>query len=87
MQQRHKEPRPKRAIMSGKQENTHKDLQADCRAGDHEANRITVRLWKISVRSVEGSAPSETREKTTHRVGAGEVGALTTLGTFVLTDR
>jgi hypothetical protein len=36
---------------------------------------------------VEGSAPSETKEETTHRVGAGGVGALTTLETFTLTDQ
>jgi hypothetical protein len=38
MQQLHKEPRPKRAITCGKQENTQQDLQADRRAGDHEVN-------------------------------------------------
>jgi hypothetical protein len=31
---------------------------------------------------VEGSAPSETKEETAHRVGTINVGALTTLGTF-----
>jgi hypothetical protein len=36
---------------------------------------------------VEGSAPSKTKEKTAHRVGAGDVGALTTLRTFARTDR
>jgi hypothetical protein len=39
-QQRHKEPRSKRAIISGKQENTQKDLQAGCRA---EIIKQTVR--------------------------------------------
>jgi hypothetical protein len=38
MQQRHKEPRPEKAITSGKQENTEQDLQADHRAGDRNAN-------------------------------------------------
>jgi hypothetical protein len=37
LQQQHKELRPKRVIMSGKQENTERDLQADHRAGDHKA--------------------------------------------------
>jgi hypothetical protein len=36
---------------------------------------------------MEGSAPFETKEKTEHRVRAGDVGALTTLVTFACTDR
>jgi hypothetical protein len=40
MQQWHKEPRPKRAITSGKQENTQQNLQADHRAGDRKANGL-----------------------------------------------
>jgi hypothetical protein len=33
MQQRHKEPRSRRAIISRKQDNTEQGLQEDCRAG------------------------------------------------------
>jgi hypothetical protein len=36
---------------------------------------------------MEGSVPFETKEKTAHRVRAGDVGALTTLGTFARTDQ
>jgi hypothetical protein len=36
---------------------------------------------------VEGSAPSETKEETAHRVGAIIVGAPTTLGKFGRTNR
>jgi hypothetical protein len=36
---------------------------------------------------VEGSAPSEKKEKTAHRVRAGNVGAPATLGSFAPTDR
>jgi hypothetical protein len=36
---------------------------------------------------VEGSAPTETKEETARRVGAINVGALTTLGTFAPNDR
>jgi hypothetical protein len=36
---------------------------------------------------VEGSAPSESKEETAHRVGTGDVGAQATLGSFARTDR
>jgi hypothetical protein len=36
---------------------------------------------------VERSALSETKEETAHRVGVGDVEALTTLGTFAPTDQ
>jgi hypothetical protein len=36
---------------------------------------------------VEGSAPSKTKEETAHKVGAEDVGAWTSLGTFVLTNQ
>jgi hypothetical protein len=36
---------------------------------------------------VEGSAPSETKEETAHRLRARDVGAPATLGSFAFTDR
>jgi hypothetical protein len=36
---------------------------------------------------VEMSAPSETKDKTARTIGAEDVGALATLGTFSVTDR
>jgi hypothetical protein len=33
--------------------------------------------------TVDESAPSESSDETTHRVNAGDIGALTTLGTYV----
>jgi hypothetical protein len=36
---------------------------------------------------VEGSAPSETKEETAHRVGAGDIRAPVTLGSFARTDQ
>jgi hypothetical protein len=36
---------------------------------------------------VEGLAPYETEEKPAYTVGAGDVGALTNLGTFAPTDQ
>jgi hypothetical protein len=35
---------------------------------------------------VEGSAPSETKEEMAHRVRAGDLGALITLGSFACTE-
>jgi hypothetical protein len=35
---------------------------------------------------VKGSALSETKEDTAHRIGAGDVGAPATLGSFARTD-
>jgi hypothetical protein len=89
IQQRHKEPSPKRAITSGKQENTQQDVQADRRAGDHKANSLDFHQTAENQCQgiVERSASSEAKDKTAHRVGAEDAGALTTLGTFSLTDR
>jgi hypothetical protein len=63
--------------------------EGDCTAGDHKGNS-----WDFNETTenecqviVEGSAPSETKEETAHRVGAGDVGTLATLGSFVCTDR
>jgi hypothetical protein len=36
---------------------------------------------------VEGSAPSETKEATEHRVKARDAGASSTLGSFAYTDQ
>jgi hypothetical protein len=38
LQQRHKAPRPKRTVMSGKQEDTSRGHQAGARTGDGKAN-------------------------------------------------
>jgi hypothetical protein len=40
LQQRHKEPRPKRAITSGKREKTQQDVQSECRTGDRKENSL-----------------------------------------------
>jgi hypothetical protein len=36
---------------------------------------------------VERSAPSKTKEKTAHKVGAGDLGALATSGSYARTDQ
>jgi hypothetical protein len=73
---------------SGKQISTQQYLQDDCRAGDRKANsRTSIRLENERQGIVKGSAPSETKEETAHRVRAGDVGALATLGSFDPTDR
>jgi hypothetical protein len=83
-------PRPKNAIISRKQENTQQDLPEDRRAEDREVNSLNFHYTAESECQdiVEGSAPSETKEEVTNcRLRAMDVEALTTLGTFALTDR
>jgi hypothetical protein len=46
----------------------------------------STRLWKMSVRSLWGGVCSyEMNEETAHRVGASDIGALGTLGSFLCT--
>jgi hypothetical protein len=69
---------------------TFKRPLGDPRAGYHKENsRIFCQDLKNEGQDiVEGSAPSETKEKTTNnRLRAMDIGALTTLGTVALTDR
>jgi uncharacterized cupin superfamily protein len=89
MQQRQKELRHERAIMSGKQENTQQDLQEDRRAGGCKANSRDFHYTAENECQdiLEGSAPSETKEESAHRVRAGDVGATTTLGSFACTEQ
>jgi hypothetical protein len=56
--------------------------------GHHEASRI-FRQGAENERQdiVEGSAPSEREKEITHRIGAGNVGAPATLGSFPLVTR
>jgi hypothetical protein len=51
-----------------------------------QAVGTSIRLWKINVWTLwKGRPLSKMKEETVHRVGARDVGALTTLGTFALT--
>jgi hypothetical protein len=47
------------------------------------ANQAVVTSIRLRKMNVEGSAPSERKEKTAHRVRAGDVGARAALGSFV----
>jgi hypothetical protein len=66
-----------------------RDQQEGSHTGDHEANS---QIFCQDVENehqdiVEGLAPSEMEEETAHRVGAGNVGAPATLGSFPFTVR
>jgi hypothetical protein len=55
------------------------DLRENHRAGDREAHRrSSFRIRKTCRDIMEGSAPSETKEETAHRVRAINIGAVTT---------
>jgi hypothetical protein len=47
---------------------------------------ILIGLQEVCLDVVEGSALSETEKGTAHRVRAGDVGALATLGSFAPTN-
>jgi hypothetical protein len=70
------------------QNNSQQDLQAGRRDGYRKAkSRDFHQTAENECQDiVEGSAPSETEKETAHKVRAGGVGALTTLGTSVRTD-
>jgi hypothetical protein len=89
MQHRHKGLRPKRATTSSKQEGIQQDRQADFQTGGREASNQDFHqvMGSGSLDTVEGLAPSETKEGTTSSSRVRDVGALTTLGTFGRTDR
>jgi hypothetical protein len=56
--QQHKEPRPKRVVASGKQENAQQDLQSDRRAGVMKrAVKSSVRIQKMNVKTWWRSQP------------------------------
>jgi hypothetical protein len=84
-----KEPRLEIGATSGKQESTQQDLQEDCRAEDRKANsedfHYTAENKRLDI--VERLATSETKKEMAHRVGAINVAALTTLGTFGCTNQ
>jgi hypothetical protein len=79
----------KRVATFLKREDIWWDLQEGCLTGDREGNS---RIFHQDLRNegldvVEESAPSETGKETAHRIEAGNVGALVTLGSFAPTDR
>jgi hypothetical protein len=80
MQQRHEEPRPKRPITSGKQENAQQNFQAAQRAGDREANsQVFCQDSKNECQNiVEEPAITQTKEETAHSLRARD-GASATL--------
>jgi hypothetical protein len=63
------------------------DLQEDCQAGDHKANSwIFCQTSKNEGLDIaEESTPSKTVKGIAHKVGAGHVGALVTVGSFAHT--
>jgi hypothetical protein len=78
-----KEARLKEETTSQEREDTRQDLREYHRAGDLEANS---RIFRQDSKNeeldlMEGSAASET-EETARRVGAGNIGAPVTLGSF-----
>jgi hypothetical protein len=78
------------AATSEEGEDIRQDLQEDHRVED---GKPICRNFHYTTENefqdiVEGSVPSETEEETTNnRIWAMDLGALTTLGTFALTDR
>jgi hypothetical protein len=82
------EPRPKGACTSRKRQYIRQNLQEGCHAGDREVKSQTFSHDSENECQdiVEGLASSETKDETAHRVRAGDVGALATLGSFVPTD-
>jgi hypothetical protein len=64
------------------------DLQEGSRTGDREANSQIFRHYSRTegLDIMEGSVPSETKKKTAHIVGAGNVGAPGILDSFGPTD-
>jgi hypothetical protein len=88
MQQRRKGPRPKGAITSGKQGKGWRDLQGASRTGDRRVSQVSQDSKNECHDITKGSATSETIEETTYNgVRAGDVRALTTLGTSARTDQ
>jgi hypothetical protein len=77
--QQHKRPRHKRAVISGRQENTQCGPQAD--PGPEIIKLVvgsSIRLWKTSESIVEEPAPSQTKEGSIERLCASVLGALVT---------
>jgi hypothetical protein len=67
MQQRHEEPRHKRAITSGKQEHIQQDIQADRRAEYREANsRVVCQDSKNESQNIVGEPATAQTERRLH---------------------
>jgi hypothetical protein len=89
MQQRHKGPRFKGAATFRKQVDIQQGPWTNHWTGGCDASfPLDYGTWMSGpFGGGGGSAPSVTKEETARRVGAGDVGALTTIRSFTPTDR